>query len=194
MSYDFLKPVLGDELFAQVEEKLSAASLNIINLSDGRYIPKAKFDDERNKVKALNGNITDLTNQLTEAKDKAEKADSLQATIDKLTKDIADKDAAIASTAMQYHIKDELRGMKAKNVEIVMPLLDVSKITEKDGKLEGLTEQVDALKQSAAYLFEVNTNGNRGGFGGSQDIGGNTGDTNTAMNAAIRAASGRHTT
>lgn len=191
MAYDFLKPVLGDELFTQVEAKLSAASLNIINLSDGSYIPKAKFDEERNKVKALNTNVADLTQQLNDAKSKADNADTLQATIDQLNKDIADKDAAIAKTTMQYRIKDELRGMKAKNVDIIMPLLKMDKITEKDGKIEGLSEQVDALKKSDAYLFETNPGSNRGGFGGSQDIGGSTGNTNAAVNAAIRSLSGR---
>jgi len=114
----------------------------------------------------------------------------LQAQIDKLNKDIADKDATMAATAKQYRIKDELRGMKARNVDIVMPLLQMDKIAEKDGKLTGLTEQVDALKKSAAYLFEEES-AHRGGFPGSQDIGGGTDNTNAAMNAAIRAASGR---
>lgn len=191
MAFDFLKPVLGDELFTQVEDKLTAAGLNIINLSDGSYIPKSKFDEKRTEIKTLTGTITDLNRQLTEAQDKITGAEALQAQIDKLNKDIADKDAAMAATAKQYRIKDELRGMKARNVDIVMPLLQMDKITEKDGKLTGLTEQVDALKKSDAYLFETETGNHRGGFSGNQDIGGGTDNTNAAMNAAIRAASGR---
>lgn len=190
MSYEFLRPVLGDELYAQVDEKLSGSELNIINLSDGSYIPKAKFDDERKKNKTLNESIADLTKQLGEAQDQINSAASLQTQVDKLTKDLADKDAAMASTTKQYRIKDELRGMKAKNVDVIMPLLNLDKITDKDGKLAGLSEQVDALKQSDAYLFEIA--GNRGGFGGSQDIGGSNETPNAAMNAAIRSASGRH--
>lgn len=189
-TYDFLKPVLGDDLFAQVEDKLNGSGLNIINLSDGSYIPKSKFDDERNKIKALNTNIADLTRQLNDAQEKANKADTMQATIDNLNKTIADKDASIANTAKQYRIKDALREMKAKNVDIVMSQLKMDKIGEKDGQLTGLTEQVDALRKSYAYLFDTNAGSNRGGFGGSQDIGGN-GNTNADVNNAIRALSGR---
>lgn len=192
MNIDILRPALGDELFAQVEAALKDSTLNLIDLSSGQYIPKAKFDDERNKVKQLTADLADRDRQLQAEREKSGSVDGLQAQIDQLTKDVADRDATIASTTKQYRIKDALRAMKARNVDVVMPLINVDGVTEKNGKLEGLSEQVEALQKSDAYLFDVGTN--RGGFAGSQDIGGAGENTNAAMNAAIRAASGRHMT
>lgn len=190
MNIDILKPVLSEELFAQISDALKDSALNLADLSTGQYIPKAKFDEERNKVKALTADVADRDAQLATEREKSGKIDGLQAQIDQLTNDVAARDATIASTTKEYHIRDALRAMHARNVDVVMPLLKTDTITEKDGKLQGLAEQVEALQKSDAYLFDTGTN--RGGFAGSQDIGGGE-STNATMNAAIRAASGRHT-
>ena len=44
---------------------------------------------------------------------------------------------------------------KARDIEVVMPLIDLEKVTITDTGLEGLTEQLDALKESKAYLFDT---------------------------------------
>ena len=134
--------------------------------------------------------MTALNDQLKAAQDKATVADTLTERVAQLTKDVADRDATIAKNDKQYRIKDELRGLHARNVDVIWPLLNLEKIEEKDGKLEGLTEQVEALKQSDAYLFDTNTGNQRGGFPGTQDTGGEL-NGNAAINAAIRSMSGR---
>ena len=145
---------------------------------------KAMTDKQAEEVKTLQ-------DQLKALQDKATVADTLTERVAQLTKDVADRDATIASNNKQYRIKDELRGLHARNVDVIWPLLNLEKIAEKDGKLEGLAEQVEALKQSDAYLFDTNTGAQRGGSPGAQDIGGGGVDPNTAMNDAIRALSGR---
>ena len=134
--------------------------------------------------------LKELQDQLKAAQERATIADTLTEQVAKLTQTVADRDATIASNSKQYKIKDELRGLHAKNVDVIWPLLNLEKIEEKDGKLEGLTEQVEALKQSDAYLFDTNTGTQRGGFPGAQEIGGATNE-NAAINAAIRSMSGR---
>lgn len=191
MDLTFLKPFLGDDLYTQVEEKLqNATGLTLANIADGSYIPKDKFDAERNRVKTLTTQVTDLTSQLNDAKAASGNVDTLNAQITQLKADIADRDGKIASIGKEYRIKDALRGMKARNVDVIMPLLHQDKITEKDGKLEGLTEQIDSLKKSDSYLFDDDQGGN-GGFDGGQNLGGSGGGDNSAVNAAIRAAAGR---
>ena len=48
-NYDYLKPVLGEELFGQFAEKMAAAQgIQLANVGDGAYIPMARYDaDER---------------------------------------------------------------------------------------------------------------------------------------------------
>lgn len=195
MNLDFLKPYLGDELFSQVSEKLEGASgLTLANISDGSYIPKAKFDDERNKAKQLTAQVNDLTAKLTEAEGKAASIDTLNQKITQLTQDVADRDGKLASMSLDYDIKDAARAAKARDVDIVVGLLDKSKITKKDGKLSGVDEQFKALRESKGFLFEPEpVGGIRGGFDGRQDIlGGNDGKTtNSVVNDAIRQMAGR---
>ena len=132
-----------------------------------------------------------LQDQLKAAQDRATVADTLTERVAQLTKDIADRDATIASNNKAYKIKDELRGLHAKNVDVIWPLLNLDKITENDGKLEGLSEQVEALQKSDAYLFDINTGTQRGGVVGSPDVSNST-SANDAVNQAIRALSGRN--
>lgn len=195
MSIDFLKPVLGEELFAQVSEKLNGATgITLANIADGSYVPKQKFDDERTKAKNLTTQVNDLTTQLADAQKHAGDVDALNQQITKLTQDVADRDGKLASLSLDYDIKDAARAAKARDVDIVVSLLDKSKITKKDGKLNGVEEQFKALRESKGFLFDDDKQtGSRGGFGGQQDIIGGSGsvNTNAAVNNAIRQMTGR---
>ena len=46
-SLEFLKPVLGDQVYTSFLEKMNdAPGITLVNASDGSYVPKAKFDTE----------------------------------------------------------------------------------------------------------------------------------------------------
>lgn len=195
MSIDFLKPVFGDELFAQVSEKLNGATgITLANVADGSYVPKAKYDEDHSKVKDLTKQVNDLTTQLAAAQKAAGDADALNQQITKLTQDVADRDSKLAALSTDYDIKDALRAAKARDVDIVFGLLDRSKITSKDGKLLGADEQIKAIRESKGFLFDSDEKPNgRAGFSGKQDIiGGNPSETtNAAVNNALRAMAGK---
>lgn len=194
MALDFLKPVLGEELYQQFAAamKQSGANINLVDIASGNFIPKAKFDEKLNQIHQLTEDLNAKQAELDAEKQKLGTVDTLQKQIDQLTQDIAAKDTALHDANLDYRIKDELRALKVKDVNIVVPLLKRDQITEKDGKLNGFTEQVDALKKSAPYLFDLEQQ-QRGGFNGQQDIIGTGGNetTNAAMNNALRQALGR---
>src|SRR5699024_6134491 len=75
-----LKELLGEELYNQVNEKAGDNKLAIV--SDGNWIPKAKFDDKIQEVKDLE---TELENRDTQLEDlKKVDPEALQKTIDDL--------------------------------------------------------------------------------------------------------------
>lgn len=191
-SYEFLKPVLGDELFAQFDEKMnSAQGITLANIADGSYIPKNKFDEVNTKLRTANTTINTLKGQLETAQGQSGDAEGLRQQIETLKGDIATKDATIASIQKQHRVMEDLRGMGCRNPKVVMSLLDLEKISEKDGKLEGLTDQTDALRKSDGYLF-ANVPGSNGGFAGKPGAGSeDDGNINAAMNTALRSAFGR---
>ncbi len=198
MDITILKNHLGDELFAQVSEKLgSVDGLTIINTRDGSWIPKAKFDEERGKVKKLNDDVVSLTADLEAAKQANVDVTSLNQKIEQLTKDVAERDGRINAMRVSGKALEKLRAAKAHNPETVLRLLDMSKISEdKDGNITGVDEQIESLKTSDPYFFHTDNSGRGGFFGGKEPNTGSSGGSgivpnNDDVNASIRAAAGR---
>lgn len=146
--------------------------------------------DVKTLTDKYDGDIKSLNDQLKTAQEKASVADTLTERVAKLTQEVAERDNTISSNNKAYRIKDELRGAHAKNVDVIWPLLKIDNITEKDGALEGLAEQIEALQKTDPYLFDTNTGDQRGGVAGMPDVGNST-SANDAVNQAIRALSGR---
>ena len=124
---------------------------------NGNYIPKATFEAERDKVKALDGQIKDRDKQITDLgafKGTAEQLTTKVADLEKANKDAKEKfDADLAASNKSAALKFELTG-KVIDVDDVIPKLDATKIVFKDGKIEsGLTEQLDALKKTKPHYF-----------------------------------------
>lgn len=192
--YEYLKPILGDELFAQFVEKMNGATgVTLVNTADGSFVPKAKFDDANDKAKTLNQQIATLTAQLQEAQQQNGDTASLTAQIEKLTADVTARDEQIAKLGLTYRIKDALRGMNVRNADVVMPLLKMDSISEQDGKLVGLNEQVEEIKKSDSYLF-TDSGRQHGNFGFGGSLGNQSGKeqpSSADANAAIRMAAGR---
>lgn len=136
------------------------------------------------------GELNTLNEQLKAAQDRATVADTLTERVSQLTKDIADRDATIANNTKQYLVRDALRGMHAKNVDVLLPLLKLDQITVKDDNtLEGFEEQMKPIQERDAYLFDTNTGTQRAGSTGSPDVGDGSNPT-SAVNQAIRQLAG----
>lgn len=198
MDISSLKTHLGEELYGQVSEKLKdVEGFTVIPTNDGSWVPKTRLEEELTKLKDSRTTISTLTKQLEEAKKAGEGATALQATIDSLKQQITDRDNTITGMKRSGKIQEALRKAKVRDAAIVERLLDASKIGEDDkGNLTGLDDQVKALKESSAYLFESeNDKGGRIGFPGGKDpaSGGQGGSSNNDFNAMIRAAAGRTT-
>ena len=137
---DFLKQIFGDEAltFDQLSERVEAdASLNIVNIADGAYVPKSDFD-------AVN-------DQLTEANAKA----AQYADFDQLLQAAKDEGAAqLAAYKRDVEISRELAAAHVSDEVSVKANLDLNAVKlGEDEKLTGLSDQLAALKESKPYLF-----------------------------------------
>lgn len=195
MTRNDIKAQFPEATKEQIDALLNINSDDIGRAKSNQTNLETQISQLNQQISTLNGqiadkdkSINDLNGQIKSYSASTTTVDELNKQIEQLKKDVADRDTTIANNSKQYRIKDELRGMKAKNVDIIWPLLKLDAITEKDGKLEGLTEQIEALKKSDAYLFETNVGTQRGGFSGSQDLTGANRSNNDAINNAIRQA------
>ena len=125
---------------------------------DGNYIPKATFEAERQKVKDANATIAERDKQITELGSFKGTAEELQKKVDELTTANntakTEYEAKLTKMAQENSLKLAIAD-KVHNVEDILPKLDVTKITFKDGTVvAGLVEQMDALKKSHPYYFK----------------------------------------
>ena len=152
MRRDFLKD-LG------IEDKEIIDKILDENSSD---IGKAKGDLEsyKNKVSELEKQITSKDSEIASLNKKVGDVDKLTEQVNTLTKDNeklnSDLTNKLNEVQKNHAIENGVRDAKAKNVKAVMALLDQSKITYKDGVLEGLSEQLESLTKddSSSFMFD----------------------------------------
>ena len=130
---------------------------------DGNYIPKATFEAERQKVKDANAIIAERDKQITELGSFKGTAEELQKKVDELTTANntakTEYEAKLTKMAQENSLKLAIAD-KVHNVEDILPKLDVTKITFKDGAVvAGLVEQMEALKKSNPYYFKEDNAG-----------------------------------
>lgn len=82
MDIGMLKEYLGDTLYAQAEEKLSAIEgLQVIAAHDGTWLPKARLDEEIAKRRELQGaleaRVEELTRELEDSRKSARMREAL---------------------------------------------------------------------------------------------------------------------
>lgn len=168
-----LKELLGELFTPEIATKIGDKVLAVVN--DGSYIPKAKFDDKLEEIKTLKGQITERDTQLTTLQAAATGNEALQKQITDLqtanTAATSEMQKKLDQQALDFAIERELNKAKAKNPKAVKALLDASKIKLDGESLLGLTDQLEALKTSDAYMFDVNQ---AGGGGNPPIIGGVT--------------------
>lgn len=153
-----LQELLGEELYNQVMEK--AGDHKIVDVSEGSYIPKEKFDEKNDEVKEYKRQLDNQDEQLENLKKKAEGHDELQSTIDTLrTENQSAKDQyeqQLRDQKFNYELERNIVQSRPKNSKAVMGLLDRDTIKlDNDGEIKGLSEQLENLKDSDAYLFET---------------------------------------
>lgn len=155
-TYKTLVEKLGDDLVKQINEKTTDFTVDI---AEEKFIPKAKFDEERKTVKDLTDQIKARDTQLAELKKTATGNEELTAKIKELeeaNQKVREEHAKqLLERERDYAIETALMKSGAKNTKAVRAILDATKIEYKDGKLNGLDDQIETLKKSDAYLFNI---------------------------------------
>lgn len=159
---DFLKLGVDEETAGKLAEA-SAEELK-------GFIPKARFDEVNNELKAVKGTISERDKQLEELKKSSGDNEALKQQIADLQK--ANKEAQTAHEAEMQKLKIDsavdraLIEAKAKNIKAVKALLDLegAEISE-DGTIKGLSDKIKALSEAEDSSFLFDTAGNKPGKG-----------------------------
>lgn len=124
------------------------------------WTPKSVFNELNEKHKLTSSQLSETQSQLETLKSKAGLSDEYKAQIEKLTTDHANAQAdfqkQIADMKFDYALSAALSGAKARDAKLVQTVLDRNKLSLKeDGSIAGLDEQLKAVKESHAYLFDA---------------------------------------
>jgi len=136
------------------------------------FITKEKFNEVNEAKKQLEGDIKERDKQLKELGEKAKGNEELEQKIKELQdtneKATVDYEAKIKNITLDNAIKIALKDNKAKYEDLLMNKFDREKLKIKeDGTIEGLDDQIKALKEGYKDLFEQPLSGtapnNKGG-------------------------------
>lgn len=129
---------------------LEKEDIDTIMAENGKDVEKAKadYEDVKAQLETANATITDLKKNNVDNEKLQNKVTEYETEIAKLKDEAAKKD-------FNYRLEDALKGSKAKNLKALKALLDMDKVKIEGDKFTGLEEQLTALKESDAYLFDA---------------------------------------
>lgn len=157
---EFLKDVLGDELYGKVAEKLKGnEKVKLANLNDGGYVEKDKFEAVKNTVSGLQKTLADRENDIEKLKKSIKGGDELSKQLSdlqaKYEADTQSLNEKLKENSLSSAIDIAVLKAHGKNPNVIKALVDKSKLLlSGDGNVEGLGEALDSLKNSDPYLFE----------------------------------------
>lgn len=115
-----------------------------------------KLDEANTKIESLNGMITERDSQLEELKSQVGDVETLKARITELqetnAKSVLDYENKLNELITDSAINLRLNG-KVHDIDIASSLIDKSKLVMDNGKIIGLDEQIESLKETKGFLF-----------------------------------------
>ena len=142
------------------EHGLNEEQINFVMAQNGKDVNalNEQINSLTSERDGLQGQIDERDKQLNTLKKSAKDNNELQSQIKQLQNE--NKTAKqnyqdqLAKQTKSFKIEGALRDAKAKNIKTVLPLIDTEKVSvNDDGTLNGLSEQLDNIKQDNGFLF-----------------------------------------
>ncbi|MBO6268032.1 MAG: phage scaffolding protein [Clostridium sp.] len=148
---EFLKALFGDEAltYDQLAAKVAEGKLNVVNIADGSYVSRNKFDDT---VNGLKSQVTDLQGQI------AQRDTDLAGLNEQLTAAQADAgqlaEAQKQLSALQSKYDKDSKAWEAKNAQQAYEYAVRSKAGEL--KFTSAAAKKDFIREAIAQGFKMN--------------------------------------
>ena len=153
MKTDFLKN-LGIVEQSIIDQIMAENGRDVNKVRDELNTYKTQIEDYINQISAKDSEISKLKVEADKVEGLTQQVTQLTADKTQLTNDLNTK---VSEIQKNHAIESGVRDAKAKNVKAVIAQLDMAKITFADGKLSGLSEQLETLQKSEDTSFLFNT-------------------------------------
>lgn len=169
---DFLKDILGTELFEQVANAVNAYNGNeankdkqikIANLASGKYVDKGKYTALEELLNKKDTDLTDAQKLIEGLKESAGKGEDMAAKIAEFETTIRNQQEELKKAKTESALKIELlsAGAKADDIDYLLFKLgndsDFKAELDENGKLKGIDEKMKNLKTIYPNQFEAQT-------------------------------------
>lgn len=168
---EFLKKILGEELFSQVQEKINAHNgdeannehqIKLANLGTGQYVSKDKYAAKESELAAKVQELLEANALIGDLKKGTENNESLQEKITDYETQIATLQAQVQNAKIKAALKVALMGEKALDVDYLTFKLN-EKLAESGEQLEldenenikGWKDKIEGLKIQFPTQFET---------------------------------------
>ena len=192
---DFLKDILGEELFSQFIAKVNEHNGNeankdkqikIANLASGEYVSKLKFDDITQQLSGKQTELESANGLIAELKKSNKGNEELQGKISQYESTVSELQAQLAETKLMSAVKVALLSEKAVDVDYLTYKLK-EKLKEKgesleldeNEKIKGWEDKISGLKTQFPTQFETSGKDGLKVLGNNQLPGGNNSETLT---------------
>ena len=168
---NFLKEILGDELYSQIESKINEYNGNeankdkqvkIGNLGTGEYVGKGKFDALQELVNSKETELKSANDLIAELKKGTKGNEELQKKIGDYDVQVAELQSQLQETKIKSALKVALLSEKAVDVDYLTFKLN-EKLKEKGESLEldenenikGWNDKLSGLRTQFPTMFET---------------------------------------
>jgi hypothetical protein len=173
---EFLKAILGDELFAQVEQAVNAhngkpenkeAQVKIADLGTGEYVSKAKYSALDAENQTNTSKLTEANNLITQLQKAAKGDETLQGQVTAYQTKVQQLETELQQTKIDSAIKVGLLSENATDVDyLTFKLKEKGEKIELDeqGNIKDWADKVAALKTQLPGQFATKGKGGYEGF------------------------------
>lgn len=163
---EFLKDVLGEELYRQFKLKVDAHNgdeankdklIKLANLSAGDYVGKGKYESLEADLNSKNAELLSANALIEEMKKATNGNEELQGKIASYETTIADLQAQLQKTQLENELKVALLEAKAMDIDYLTYKMRESNQElrlDENGKIGGLEDMITSLKTQFPNQFE----------------------------------------
>lgn len=162
---EFLKNILGEDLYDQFVEKINAYNgdeankdnqIKLANLAGGDYIGKGKYDALQALLDGKNNELDTANNLIADLKKSTKGNEDLQAKITDYDGKVAQLQAQLEQTKLESAIKVALLEAKVNDIDyMTFKLKQQGEIKlDENGKIEGWDNKLSGLKTQFPNQFE----------------------------------------
>lgn len=161
---EFLKAILGDDLYTKFEQAVALyngkpenkdAQVKIGNLGSGEYISKGKYASLEAENSTNINKLTEANNLIAQLQKAAKGDEGLQTKVTEYQTRVQELETELAKTKLEGAVKVELLAAKALDVDyLAYKLKEKGELAlDENGKIKGWEDKLLALKTQHPTMF-----------------------------------------